>query len=71
MTTPLLPEIQPYYVNDIINEGGFLGRDTLSGLVDRLSSKKNLILQGPPGTGKNLARETTGQGPDRAQIAPA
>jgi len=47
-----LPEIQPYYVNDIINEGGFLGRDTLSGLVDRLSSKKNLILQGPPGTGK-------------------
>ena len=47
-----LPEILPYTVDDIINEGGFLGRDTLTGLVDRLSSKKNLILQGPPGTGK-------------------
>ena len=46
------PEILPYTVDNIINEGGFLGRDTLSGLVDRLSSKKNLILQGPPGTGK-------------------
>ena len=47
-----LPEILPYTVNDIINEGGFLGQDALSGLIDRLSSKKNLILQGPPGTGK-------------------
>lgn len=47
-----LPEILPYSVDDIINEGGFLGRATLTGLVDRLSSKKNLILQGPPGTGK-------------------
>lgn len=47
-----VPEILPYTVADIIGEGGFLGRDTLSGLVDRLSSKKNLILQGPPGTGK-------------------
>lgn len=46
------PEIMPYTVDDIINEGGFMERDTLSGLVDRLSSKKNLILQGPPGTGK-------------------
>lgn len=46
------PEIQPYTVDDIITEGGFLGRDILSSLVDRLSSKKNLILQGPPGTGK-------------------
>lgn len=46
------PEILPYTVDDIIAEGGFLGRDALMGLVDRLSSKKNLILQGPPGTGK-------------------
>ncbi|AZU03189.1 ATPase [Glycocaulis alkaliphilus] len=45
-------EIHPYTVDDIIAEGGFLGRDALQGLVDRLSSKKNLILQGPPGTGK-------------------
>lgn len=47
-----LPKILPYTVDDIINEGGFLGRNVLSSLVDRLSSKKNLILQGPPGTGK-------------------
>jgi len=47
-----LPEILPYNVDDIINEGCFCGRDALSGLIDRLSFKKNLILQGPPGTGK-------------------
>jgi 5-methylcytosine-specific restriction protein B len=46
------PDAQPYTVDDIITEGGFLGRDALRGLVARLSSKKNLILQGPPGTGK-------------------
>ena len=45
-------EILPYTVDDIIAEGGFLERNALSGLVDRLTSKKNLILQGPPGTGK-------------------
>lgn len=47
-----MPEAQPYTVEDIITEGGFLGRDALRGLVARLLSKKNLILQGPPGTGK-------------------
>ena len=47
-----VPEMLPYTVDDIIAEGGFLGRDALAGLVGRLSSKKNLILQGPPGTGK-------------------
>lgn len=47
-----LPDIRPYTVEDIIHEGGFLGRETMSGLLDRLSFKKNLILQGPPGTGK-------------------
>jgi 5-methylcytosine-specific restriction protein B len=47
-----LLEIVPYTLDDIIKEGGFLGRDVLSSFVDRLSFKKNLILQGPPGTGK-------------------
>ena len=47
-----MPEAQPYTVDDIITEGGFLERYALTGLVARLSSKKNLILQGPPGTGK-------------------
>ena len=50
--TALKPENMPYTVDDIISEGGFLGRETLTSIVDRLSSKKNLILQGPPGTGK-------------------
>jgi len=50
-STPL-PEVQPYTVDDIITEGGFLGRDALASLVARLALKKNLILQGPPGTGK-------------------
>lgn len=47
-----LVDMLPYTVDDIIAEGGFLARDTLFNIVDRLSSKKNLILQGPPGTGK-------------------
>lgn len=45
-------EVLHYGVDDIIAEGGFLDRKTLLGLVERLTSKKNLILQGPPGTGK-------------------
>lgn len=47
-----ISEIMPYTVDDIIAEGGFLGREVMGSLVARLSSKKNLILQGPPGTGK-------------------
>jgi 5-methylcytosine-specific restriction protein B len=46
------PEILPYTVDDIIADGGFMGHELLMSLVNRLSSKKNLILQGPPGTGK-------------------
>jgi len=48
----LSPETAPYTVSDIVAEGGFLGLDWLDGLVNRLATKKNLILQGPPGTGK-------------------
>ena len=59
--------IEPYGIDDIIDEGGFLDRPTLVGVVDRLASKKNLILQGPPGTGKTwlakrLARALIGRG---------
>ena len=51
------PEI-PYAVDDIVNEGCFLERGRLESMLDRLRSKKNLILQGPPGTGKTwLARK--------------
>ncbi len=49
--------IIPYSVVDILREGCFLERDEVEGLLDRLRTKKNLILQGPPGTGKTwLAR---------------
>ena len=44
--------VETYSIDDIIAEGGFLDREALSGLIDRLNAKKNLILQGPPGTGK-------------------
>lgn len=44
--------IEAYGIADIIAEGGFLGHEALAGLIERLNSKKNLILQGPPGTGK-------------------
>ncbi len=59
-------EIVAYGVDDIIAEGGFLDRHVLSGLVERLESKKNLVLQGPPGTGKTwlakrLARALIGR----------
>ena len=44
--------IIPYSVDDIIKDGCFLARSEIDLLLDRLRSKKNLILQGPPGTGK-------------------
>ena len=45
------PEI-PYGVSNIVNEGCFLERARLETILERLRSKKNMILQGPPGTGK-------------------
>ena len=44
--------IEPYGVDDIVNDGCFLERERLDFILDRLRAKKNLILQGPPGTGK-------------------
>ncbi|PAO90583.1 AAA family ATPase [Stutzerimonas stutzeri] len=44
--------IVPYSVEDILKEGCFLDRTEIDLLLDRLRTKKNLILQGPPGTGK-------------------
>ena len=41
-----------YSIDDILDEGCFLERDRLEGILDRLRAKKNLILQGPLGTGK-------------------
>ncbi|NQU56548.1 MAG: AAA family ATPase [Rhodospirillales bacterium] len=44
--------IEPYLLDDIVTDGCFIKRDKLEKIIDRLRSKKNLILQGPPGTGK-------------------
>lgn len=42
----------PYDVDDIMREGCFLERGEIDRLLERLRTRKNLILQGPPGTGK-------------------
>ena len=44
-------EIKPYSVDDIVSEGVFLEVREIIQALDRLRSKKNLILQGPPGVG--------------------
>ncbi len=44
--------IEPYSVDDILADGCFIARPKLEKILERLRTKKNLILQGPPGTGK-------------------
>src|SRR5450759_1301419 len=44
--------IEPYSLEHILSEGSFLARSELEGLLERIRTKKNIILQGPPGTGK-------------------
>jgi 5-methylcytosine-specific restriction enzyme B len=44
--------IEPYSVDDILEEGCFITRARLESILERLRTKKNVILQGPPGTGK-------------------
>ena len=44
--------VASYSIDAILDEGCFLERSELAGLLARLKLKKNLILQGPPGTGK-------------------
>ena len=44
--------IEPYSIDDIVAEGCFIAREKLEKILERLRTKKNLILQGPPGTGK-------------------
>jgi len=44
--------IDPYTVDDIMADGCFIASEKLKTILERLRTKKNLILQGPPGTGK-------------------
>ena len=70
-----LPETEaepPYSVDSILEDGCFLDRGELDVLLNRLETKKNLVLQGPPGTGKTwlakrLAYALTGRR-DRERI---
>ncbi len=48
----MTPPIEPYTVDDILTDGCFIAREKLEMILERLRTKKNLILQGPPGTGK-------------------
>lgn len=48
---------ETYSVDSIREEGAFVSSSELGAMLERLSSKKNIVLQGPPGTGKTwLAR---------------
>ncbi|MCY4656458.1 MAG: AAA family ATPase, partial [Gammaproteobacteria bacterium] len=52
---PTLPEpkdMPPYTIDSILDDGCFLEPGELDALLNRLETKKNLVLQGPPGTGK-------------------
>ena len=48
MATP----IAPYAIDDILRDGCFINQEKLAKILERLRTKKNLILQGAPGTGK-------------------
>ena len=48
----LPPPIEPYSIDDVLADGCFFERGEIERLLERLRTRKNLILQGPPGTGK-------------------
>ncbi len=44
----------PYSIDDMIASGVFLTKEELERILERLQSKKAMILQGPPGVGKTF-----------------
>jgi 5-methylcytosine-specific restriction protein B len=55
------PPVEPYGIDDIIADGGFLARSVLANMIARLEVKKNLVLQGAPGTGKTWLAKRLGK----------
>src|SRR4029078_6159073 len=51
------PEAPPYSVETAIDEGVFLSRDEFTQALERLESKRNIIVEGPPGVGKTFVAE--------------
>ena len=54
MLYPETPSVEPYTIEDMLNDGLFFERDELQRIHDRFGDKGNLILQGPPGVGKTF-----------------
>ncbi|NYS26586.1 AAA family ATPase [Rhodobacteraceae bacterium 2376] len=55
------PDVPGYELADIMADGCFLPEPELDRLLNRLRSKKNLILQGAPGTGKTWLAKRLGR----------
>ena len=51
---------QPYSIGNIVSDGCFIPEITLNEYLERLKTKKNIILQGPPGTGKTWLAKKLG-----------
>lgn len=60
VTPPPEVPLRPYSADDILADGCFLERTELDRAIERLRTKKNLILQGPPGTGKTWLAKRLG-----------
>ena len=50
----------PYSIDDMIASGVFLSKEELEHIIERLQSKKAMILQGPPGVGKTFISRKLG-----------
>ncbi len=51
---PVVVENEPFGIDDMVGAGVFLGETELEQIIERLRSKKNLVLQGAPGVGKTF-----------------
>jgi 5-methylcytosine-specific restriction enzyme B len=57
-TPPAAAEVPaPYSIETAMDEGVFLSRDEFSQALERLESKRNVIVEGPPGVGKTFVAE--------------